>query len=280
MLWSVSSPRPRRSRRAACLASRLSLAPRRSASPRGSGSSGCSSGGEPAASGLPAGNSACLRNSATKKPPVSWSYGSRREHRASWAAMEPSAGGQSVSTACGMAARRAESKSTCHRSSTPSSSSSSLSPLMRSTCSPTSHVARPARRFIFGSTSSGQASTSTAPGFAAFARLRSAATTASSSTGFNEHVEYAMSPPGRRTSRARQATASCTACSWCATAGVQRGSTEASLRTVPSPLHGTSARTRSNPGASPLRKGLVGGGKRSPRWHVTKRRPRSAGGRP
>mmetsp|Transcript_13761 Transcript_13761/g.45913 ORF Transcript_13761/g.45913 Transcript_13761/m.45913 type:complete len:201 (-) Transcript_13761:409-1011(-) len=49
---------------------------------------------------------------------------------------------------------------------------------------------------------------------------------------------------------------------------------------VPSPEHGTSASTRSNPSPCPARKGRAGEGSASPRWQVTSSTARSSAHRP
>jgi hypothetical protein len=74
-----------------------------------------------------------------------------------------------------------------------------------------------------------------------------AATTASSSTGFRLHVEYSKNPPGRTSAAAFRATATCVACRALPSPGCHRFKTSGSLRSVPSPEHGTSASTASYP---------------------------------
>mmetsp|Transcript_8292 Transcript_8292/g.27557 ORF Transcript_8292/g.27557 Transcript_8292/m.27557 type:complete len:270 (+) Transcript_8292:2349-3158(+) len=71
----------------------------------------------------------------------------------------------------------------------------------------------------------------------------SAATTASSSIGLNVHVEYTIAPPGFNNCAHLCATASCVACSAFPILGLHRVKHSGSLRIVPSPLHGTSAKT-------------------------------------
>mmetsp|Transcript_118217 Transcript_118217/g.346310 ORF Transcript_118217/g.346310 Transcript_118217/m.346310 type:complete len:243 (+) Transcript_118217:1138-1866(+) len=72
-----------------------------------------------------------------------------------------------------------------------------------------------------------------------------APTTASHSTGFSAHVEYASNPPGAKSSMPLRRMQSWSP--WCAmpARGVQVPSMEGALRTVPSPLQGTSQSTRS-----------------------------------
>jgi len=78
-------------------------------------------------------------------------------------------------------------------------------------------------------------------------RRSTAATTASFSTGLREHVEYTRRPRGASSFRPRVKIAACNRCTRNAFNGVHEGMNgDGSLRTVPSPLQGTSHIMRSN----------------------------------
>mmetsp|Transcript_80320 Transcript_80320/g.223641 ORF Transcript_80320/g.223641 Transcript_80320/m.223641 type:complete len:231 (-) Transcript_80320:325-1017(-) len=77
-------------------------------------------------------------------------------------------------------------------------------------------------------------------------RRRAARTTASFSMGFNEHVEYTQRPPGGSRIRARIRMLRCLLKSCKASRLFQEDQIWMFLRAVPSPLHGTSTRIRSN----------------------------------
>ena len=86
------------------------------------------------------------------------------------------------------------------------------------------------------------------------------------SRGFSEQVEYTINPPTFKTLNPRIAMLVCRGWSCIAMLKPQRRHTSAFFLMVPSPEHGTSARTLSNSQAS---------GNLSALWHVT-RNPRLA----
>ena len=107
--------------------------------------------------------------------------------------------------------------------------------------SPTFHEYIPGRR------RSPSSSPLTSTSFSApLDRRRSAATTASSSSGLSEHVLYTSLPPTLSSRAACAAISSWSECRSTPLAGDHFFHKSGDLRRVPSPLHGTSARMRSN----------------------------------
>ena len=225
------------------------------------------------------------RSRATKNPPVSWSCGRNRAHRSRRRLFVfARGGGHIVGAAHGMPAATASSCVAYHRRVTSSSESESSessplsSPSSRessdpspfrssalslslgvakgrlraaasdpsATCSPTRQSETPglclSPQPVFDPRGSRTSSKRSPPGPSS-----TAATTASSSTGFRLHVEYSKNPPGRTSAAAFRATATCVACRALPSPGCHRFKTSGSLRSVPSPEHGTSASTASYP---------------------------------
>lgn len=130
----------------------------------------------------------------------------------------------------------------------------------------TRQVDRPGRRLRPGSSDETSTSDKSAPSDGSDS---SAATTASSSSGFREHVLYTMRPPGASKAAQRAAILNCSACSPIPCAADHLRHTSGDLRRVPSPEQGTSARTRSKrTGEAPFAP-PPGVGKKAASWQET-----------
>ena len=195
----------------------------------------------PAALGDGPGSGAVLRSSVAKNPPMSWSWGISRMHRSSGG---PLIRFPSLVTPLAFGGHMDFSKVRRKPTETASawlSSNVGYSTTSSSTIVITFQLDIPGRRRK--SRTRSEASTiSNAPPH----RRTSSATTASFSTGLKLHVLYTMYPPTRNSATPRCAMRSCRPCSPMANSGRHSLQICGFLRSVPSPLHGTSQMMRSN----------------------------------